>query len=78
MHGSIACSKCRTLGESFIPVTGQTLAVLEAIKVAPLGDVRMRRLGAATAAEAAQLVGHLLALHLPRPLRSTKLIAALS
>jgi len=38
----------------------------------------MRRLDAVTAAEAAQLMGHLLALHLPRPLRSTKLIAALS
>jgi hypothetical protein len=65
-------------GESFIPVAGQTLSVLEAIKVAPLGDVRMRRLGAATATEAAQLMGHLLALHLPRALRSIKLIAALS
>ena len=30
------------------------------------------------AAEAAALLGHLLALHLPRPLRSVKLIAALA
>ena len=46
MHGSIVCSNCRTVGESFIPVAGQTLSVLEAIKAAPLGDVRMRRFGA--------------------------------
>jgi len=78
VHGSILCGNCRAVGESFIPVAGQTLSVLEAIKVAPLGDIRMRRLGTVTAAEAAQLMGYLLALHLSRPLRSMKLIAALS
>ena len=77
-HGRIVCSSCRSVGESFVSVAGQTLSMLEAIKVAPLGDMRMRRLGAVTAAEAAQLMGYLLALHLPRPLRSMKLIAALS
>lgn len=77
-QGSLICAGCRVLGESLVPVACQTLSALEAIRAAPLGDVRMRRFSAATAAEAAQLMGHLLALHLPRPLRSTKLIAALS
>jgi DNA repair protein RecO (recombination protein O) len=77
-HGSMVCPTCRVPGESLVPVAGQTLAALEAIRTAPLGDIRMRRFSAATAAEAAQLMGHLLALHLPRPLRSPKLIAALS
>lgn len=78
MHGSIVCTDCRETGESLVSVAGQTLALLEAIKAAPLGDVRMRRFSTATAAEAAQLMGHLLALHLPRALRSMRLIAALS
>ena len=78
LHGSIVCTNCRAAGESLVPITAQTLSVLEAIRAAPLGDVRMRRLSTATAAEAAQLLGHLLALHLPRSLRSMKLIVALS
>jgi len=78
LHGSMVCSSCRTPGESLLPVAGRTLSMLEAIRIAPLGNVRTRRLGHATAAEAAQLLGHLLALHLPRSLRSMKLIAALS
>jgi DNA repair protein RecO (recombination protein O) len=78
MHGGMVCVACRAAGESLVAVAGRTLAVLEAIKAAPLGDIRVQRLGSATAAEAAQLMGHLLALHLPRALRSMKLIAALS
>jgi len=78
LHGGIVCVACRTAGESLVPVAGQTLSVLEAIKGAPLADIRMRRLGTATAAEAAQFMGYLLALHLPRALRSMKLITALS
>jgi DNA repair protein RecO (recombination protein O) len=78
MHGSIVCAACRPSDHSLVPVAGQTLAVLEDIKSTPLSDARQRRFAPATAAEAAQLMGRLLALHLPRPLRSTKLIAALA
>jgi len=77
-HGSIFCSNCRTAGQSLLPVAGQTLAALQGIRTAPLAEARYHRLAAAAAAEAAQLMGHLLAQHLPRPLRSVKLIAALS
>lgn len=78
VHGGIVCAACHAAGESLVPVAGQTLSALEAIRGAPLGDVCTQRLSTATAAEAAQLMGHLLALHLPRAVRSMKLIAALS
>ena len=78
VHGGMVCLACRTAGESLVPIAGRTLSVLEAIKGAPLDDIRMQRLSNATAAEAAQLMGYLLALHLPRSLRSMRLIAALS
>jgi DNA repair protein RecO (recombination protein O) len=78
VHGTMVCASCRTAGESLVAVAGETLAVLEAFKAVPLADVRSRRLSGATAMEAGQLMGCLLALHLPRPLRSMKLIAALS
>jgi DNA repair protein RecO (recombination protein O) len=78
LHGSLVCPACRANGQSVVPVAGETLAVLVAIRTASLGDARTRRLPADVAAEAAQLMSRLLALHLPRPLRSVKLIAALA
>jgi DNA repair protein RecO (recombination protein O) len=77
IHGNVVCAACRAKGESMVPVASETLAALGDLKVLPLGEARYRRFPAATAAEAAQLMGHLLALHLPRPLRSVKLIAVL-
>jgi DNA repair protein RecO (recombination protein O) len=76
-RGSIVCDACGSGAEAAVPVTGQTLAALEAIKQAPLAAVRGHRLAPPLAAEAATLMGHLLAVHLPRPPRSVKLIAAL-
>lgn len=78
MQGSILCAECRSRGQDLIPLSGATLAALEACRAAPLGEVRQHRLPAIAAAEAAQLMGHLLALHLSRPLRSVKLIASLA
>jgi len=78
LHGSLVCTACRMNGQSLVPVAGATLVALVAIRTAPLGAARTRRLPAAVAAEAAQLMSRLLALHLPRPLRSVKLIAALA
>lgn len=77
-HGSIVCSDCRRNGESLVGVTADTLLALEAIRTVSLSDARRCRFTPATATGAAQLMGRLLALHLPRPLRSTKLIAQLS
>jgi DNA repair protein RecO (recombination protein O) len=76
-HGSIICASCHADDSSLIPVAGQTLAVLDAIKTTPLAEASRHPFGAATATEAAQIMGHLLAQHLPRPLRSVRLIAAL-
>jgi len=78
LQGSIFCADCRTQNQRPVPVGGRTLAVLEALKTATLGAAREQRFGSEVAAEAASVLGHLLALHLPRPLRSVKLIAALA
>ena len=77
-HGSVLCVECRVSGQALIPIASQTLSLLDDLKSASLGEARRRRFTAAAATEAAQLMGRLLALHLPRPLRSVKLISALS
>lgn len=77
MHGSFVCARCRTAEESLMVLHCETLAALEHLKEVPLDQARAQRLGRPTADEAAQVLGSLLALHLPRPLRSVKLIAAL-
>ncbi|MGD0948500.1 MAG: DNA repair protein RecO [Candidatus Binatia bacterium] len=77
IHGSIVCAGCRSREEPLIPVGPRTLAALQRLKGQPLNQLRGHRLPGSVATEAAQLMGRLLALHLPRPLRSTKLIAAL-
>ena len=78
LDGGIVCGSCRANGQPVVPVAGETLAVLTQIKAVTLADARLRQLSAATAAEAAQLMSRLLALHLSRPLQSVKLIAALA
>jgi len=78
MQGTVVCAHCRSGGQALLPISGQSLVLLESMKTATLAEARQRRFSAATAAEAAQLLGHLLAQHLPRPLRSVKLIAALA
>jgi len=76
--GGMLCAECRVGGESIVPVAGETLAALESLKTTALADASKRRFQPATATESAQLMGRLLALHVPRPLRSVHLIAALS
>ncbi len=78
VQGSIICAACRRPDQRLVSVAGQTLAALSSLKIVTLGDARRHRFSAGIAAEAAMLLGHLLALHLPRPLRSVKLIAALT
>lgn len=77
-RGGVVCGRCRTAGHAVVPVTTATLDALCALQRRPLGESRARRLSGATAHEAAQVLGHLLAPHLQRPLRSVKLIAALA
>ena len=78
LQGSILCAACRGADQRLVPLAGQTLAALTTLKTATLGEARQHRFSAGLAAEAATLLGHLLALHLPRPLRSVKMIAALA
>jgi DNA repair protein RecO (recombination protein O) len=78
VHGSILCATCRGTEPRLIPVTGQTLATLDTLKGTTLSAAHRRRFPAGVAAEAAALLGHLLALHVRRPLRSVQLIAALA
>jgi len=77
VHSGLMCPQCRAAHESLLPITHQTLGLLAALQQRPLAEARGRRFPAAEAAEAAQLMSRLLAWHLPRPLRSVKLIAAL-
>lgn len=78
VQGSILCATCRGVDQRLVPIAGQTLATLNALKTATLSTARQQRFSAGMAADAVALLGHLLALHLPRPLRSVKLIAALA
>jgi DNA repair protein RecO (recombination protein O) len=77
IHSGLVCPQCRAAHESLLPITRDTLGALAALQQRPLAEARGRRFPPAEAAEAAQLMSRLLALHLPRPLRSVKLIAAL-
>lgn len=76
-HANIVCAQCRDRGETLLAVGNETLMALHSLKGLPLSAARGRRLPAGKAAEAAQVMGGLLAVHLPRPLRSIKVIAAL-
>jgi len=77
-HGTFVCSACRSIERAWIPLRGDTLTTLESLKHLPLAQAHGLRLAPALATEAAQLLGRLLSLHLPRPLKSIGLIANLS
>ncbi len=77
MQVSFVCGTCRQGRESLIEFSGVTLAALTEMKELSLQQARGKRLRAPVVGEAAQLLGYLMAPHLPRPLRSVKLIAAL-
>ncbi len=76
VHGTFWCPDCRVHEEALVEVTQGLLPRLAALKALPLSKCREQSLGEASS-EAAQLTGHLLALHLTRPLRSVKLIGQL-
>jgi len=78
LHGSLFCRTCRSDRVDLVAVTGSVIGTLERLKETSLPDARERRLTSSVADEAAQVLGRLLALHLPRPLRSVGLIANLT
>lgn len=76
-QGTFSCPECRARGGASVEVAAGILPRLAALREVPLRDCRGVSLGGATA-EAAQLTGRLLALHLTRPLQSLRLIAQLA
>jgi DNA repair protein RecO (recombination protein O) len=72
-HGTVSCTACRPEQEMTIAVDAGLLLRLNELKSLPLAACRGRGLGS-WSGEAGQLTGRLLALHLPRPLRSVDLI----
>lgn len=77
-RGRLVCKACREPGHDVLALRTSTLQTLQLLRSVGLQDARSHPLADATAAEAAEVMGHLLALHLPRPLRSVRLIASLS
>lgn len=76
-HGGCFCADCRG-NRTVMSIGERTLAALNTLKHEALEVARRHRLAPPIAGEAAQLMDHLLAQHLRRPLRSVKLIAALA
>lgn len=76
-HGTLSCPDCRSDDDAPVAIATALLSVLDALKRAPLARCRNQLLGAHAPA-AAQFLGHLLALHLTRPLHSVKLIEQLA
>jgi len=78
LQGQVLCDRCGGPGPQFLRFGGATLGALADLQETALEDSRDLHLAAVTAREAAMFTGHLLAAHLPRPLRSLELIAAVS
>lgn len=77
LRSEILCHRCGSPGAQVQRFAADTLALLADLQETALSASRERPLPAAIAREAAMFTGHLLAAHLPRPLRSLELIAAL-
>jgi DNA repair protein RecO (recombination protein O) len=78
IQGNLICDGCPSRDSSWLPLSGETILRLEALKQTPLAEARAQRLAPIAASEAAQLLGSLLALHLARPLKSVGLIVNLT
>ncbi len=75
-HGTFWCAACRAQGGAVAAFSAGALPVIQALKQQSLAACRRQGLST-VAAEAAEITGRLLNLHLQRPLRSIKLIAQL-
>lgn len=77
MQGRFLCQTCGGTVTGTLELAARTLLTLESLKRLSLQEARQQRLGATVAGEAARILAYLVEPHLPRPLRSLKLIAAL-
>jgi len=78
VEGRVLCAGCQVSRSGTLSFTGAAVAALEELKDRPLAEGRTRPLRGEIGNRATELLGHLLAVHLPRPLRSTELISSLS
>jgi DNA repair protein RecO len=73
----VLCHRCGTAGPRSQRFASETVTALADLQEVALAHTRDVHLAEATARETAALAGYLLAAHLPRPLKSLELIAAL-
>jgi DNA repair protein RecO (recombination protein O) len=76
-HGTVSCTSCQSNEDTTLALDSTLLSCLVELKTLPLSSCRSRGLGP-LAREAGRITGHLLALHLTRPLQSVKLIGQLA
>jgi DNA repair protein RecO (recombination protein O) len=77
VHGTLCCHSCRAPGQTRVAVAPAVRTRLLALLSQPLAVCQPQALGS-EADEAAAVTGRLLALHLPRPVRSLRLIEQLA
>lgn len=73
----VLCHRCSASGHQTLRFASETMTTLADLQGLSVAESRTLTLPAQTSREAAQFCGHLLAAHLPRPLKSLELIAAL-
>lgn len=76
-QGRMLCEHCPATRSGLMEFESTAVLQLDALRDRPLAEGRRESLHGSLGAQATQLLGQLLALHLPRPLRSTELIARL-
>lgn len=76
--GSLLCAACGAGRSGCVEITAQTLSCLRELMTCSPRDAQNTLLAAPTRRESAMLLGHWLALHLVRPLKSPALIEALA
>lgn len=78
LQAQVLCARCGAPGPHFVRFAADTFNALADLQDTTVEESRDLHLPTATAREAAMFTGHLLAAHLPRPLRSLELIAAVA
>jgi DNA repair protein RecO (recombination protein O) len=78
VQSQVLCRRCGNVGPQTQKFATETMTTLADLQETSIERSRTMHLPPQTALEAAIFAGHLLAAHLPRPLRSLELIAALA
>lgn len=78
LQDQVLCGRCGAPGPHLLRLDSATLHTMASLQTTPLDESRGLRMPADSARQAATFTGHLLAAHLPRPLRSLELIASLA